>query len=96
LSGNNTLMVQPLPPRCSIPNVDALITTGPAATVQLQILVEPDGRISWAQPVNSSGNSAVDNLVSCVVQERLQLIPASSAGAPIRTDAFILESQIRF
>jgi outer membrane biosynthesis protein TonB len=72
------------------------VATVSATTVQLQILVETDGTITQTQAVTSSGNDAVDRLVGCLVQERLRLIPASSGGAPHRTDAFLLETRIRF
>lgn len=98
LTSNSTITVQPLPPQCSFPNLGVLFETVPTAAVQLQILVEPSGRIARATvlPGYGSGSEAVDRLVSCLVQERLQLVPASSAGAPQLTDAFILETRVRF
>jgi hypothetical protein len=35
-------------------------------------------------------------LVSCVVRQRLRLQPASSAGVPQLTDAFILDARVEF
>jgi len=98
LQGSNTIAVQPLPLGCAVENLSALMAAVPAATVQLQVLVETDGRISAAYvvPGQGSGNDAVDSLAACLVQDRLSLIPAYAGGAPIRTDAFILETQINF
>jgi outer membrane biosynthesis protein TonB len=64
--------------------------------VQLQIRVEPSGEISHVNLVQGTGNSAVDDLVSCVVRQRLRLQPASSAGVPQLTDAFILDARVEF
>jgi hypothetical protein len=58
--------------------------------------VEPSGEISHVNLVQGTGNSAVDDLVSCVVRQRLRLQPASSAGVPQLTDAFILDARVEF
>lgn len=98
IQGSGTIAVQPLPPQCAVANLAALTATVPAATIQLQVRVEADGRISAAEVVqgNGSGNAALDNLVRCLVKERLSLAPASSGGQSIKTDAFILETRISF
>jgi hypothetical protein len=81
-----------------VANLSALIATAPAATVQLAIMVEADGRISSASvvPGYGSGTAAVDDLVSCLVRQRLTLNPAYSGGAPIKSDAFIVETRLAF
>lgn len=98
VQGNNRIAMQPLPLGCTAENFSALVATMNASTVQLQILVEADGRISAASvvPGQGSGNAAMDALVSCLVRDRLSLVPAYSGGTPIKTDAFILEAQISF
>jgi hypothetical protein len=98
LRGSNTISVRPLPLGCAVENVSALMATATSSTVQLQILVEADGRISAAYvvPGQGSGSGAVDSLVACLVQDRFSLFPAYAGGAPIKTDAFILETQINF
>ena len=98
IQGSNTLALQPLPPACSTANLSALTPGLVNATIQLEVLVEADGRVSAANVISggSSGNTAVDSLASCLVRERLSLIPAYSGGQPIRSDAFILEARISF
>ncbi len=98
IQGGSRIAVQPLPPQCAVSNLATLGVTNLAATVQLQVRVEANGQISMAEvvPGNGSGNAAVDNLVRCLVTERLTLVPAASGGQPIKTDAFILETRISF
>lgn len=96
LLGAATIAVQPLASGCGIANLDALVAGQVSTSVQLQIRVEPSGEISHVNLVQGTGNSAVDDLVSCVVRQRLRLQPASSAGVPQLTDAFILDARVEF
>ena len=96
LLGVTAIEMQPLASGCGFTNLEALLSGIVATSVQLQIRVEPSGDISQVRPLQGTGNSAVDDLVSCVVRQRLQLQPASSAGVPQLTDAFILDAQIQF
>lgn len=96
LLGATAIEVQPLASGCGFANLDALLTGMVSTSVQLQIRVEPSGEISLARPLQGTGSSAVDDLVSCVVMQRLRLQPASSAGVPQLTDAFILDANIQF
>ena len=59
-------------------------------TVELQLVVEADGRISQIQPFASSGNRAYDEAMRCVL-ERLNpvLQPASTSGDPIASDVLL-------
>ena len=90
------MAVQPLASGCGFANLDALMAGRISTSVQLQIRVEPSGEISHVNLVQGTGNSAVDDLVSCVVRQRLRLQPASSAGVPQLTDAFILDARVEF
>ncbi len=96
LLGAKAIAVQPLASVCGIANLDALMAGQVSTSVQLQIRVEPSGEISQVNLVQGTGNSAVDDLVSCVVRQRLRLQPASSAGVPQLTDAFILDARVEF
>ncbi|MGB3311442.1 MAG: hypothetical protein WA939_15840 [Nodosilinea sp.] len=96
LLGATAIDMQPLASGCGFANLEALLVGVVDTSVQLQIRVEPSGEISQVRPLQGSGNGAVDDLVSCVVRQRLQLQPASSAGVPQLTDAFILDAQIQF
>jgi hypothetical protein len=96
LLGVNAIAVQPLASVCGFANLDALVAGQVSTSVQLQIRVEPSGEISHVNLVQGTGNSAVDDLVSCVVRQRLRLQPASSAGVPQLTDAFILDIRVEF
>ena len=98
LSGGSAISVQPLPPGCTVANLPALVAAVPTARVRLQIMVEANGDISAATvvPGGSSGNASVDGLVSCLVRDKLSLLPAYSGGAPIKSDAFILDAQVSF
>jgi hypothetical protein len=96
LLGAPAIAVQPLASGCGFANLDALMAGRISTSVQLQIRVEPSGEISHVNLVQGTGNSAVDDLVSCVVRQRLRLQPASSAGVPQLTDAFILDARVEF
>ncbi|PSR13245.1 hypothetical protein C8255_25535, partial [filamentous cyanobacterium CCP3] len=96
LLGAAAIEMQPLASGCGFANLEALLAGMVAASVQLQIRVEPSGEISQVRPLQGTGNGALDDLISCVVRQRLRLQPASSAGVPQLTDAFILEAQIQF
>jgi hypothetical protein len=96
LMGNPAIAFQPLASSCGVGNLEALLTGMVATSVQMQLQVETNGQISNVRLLQSTGSSAVDNLVSCVVKQRLQLQPASSAGVPQLTDAYILTARIQF
>ncbi|PSN14973.1 hypothetical protein C7293_09135 [filamentous cyanobacterium CCT1] len=96
LLGATAIDMRPLASGCGFANLEALLAGITATSVQLQIRVEPSGEVSQVRPLQGTGNGAVDDLVSCVVRQRLQLQPASSAGVPQLTDAFILEARIQF
>ncbi|HSM80747.1 MAG TPA: energy transducer TonB [Nodosilinea sp.] len=96
LLGSAAIELQPLASGCGLANLDALLAGMVATTVEMQVRVEPSGDISDARVLQSTGNSAVDDLVSCVVKRRLRLQPATSAGVPQLTDAFILEARLQF
>lgn len=88
--------VQPWLSLCGLANLAAIASPGLVARVKLQLQVQPDGRISQATVVEGTGNSSLDHLVSCVVQNQLRLQPATTGGTPQLTDAYILETQVRF
>jgi hypothetical protein len=88
--------VRPLVSGCGFANLDALLAGITSASVQMQIRVEANGDISDVRLLQSTGSGAVDDLVGCVVKQRLKLQPASSAGVPQLTDAYILDAQIQF
>ncbi|OKH48688.1 hypothetical protein NIES30_09090 [Phormidium tenue NIES-30] len=96
LLSTSAIAVRPLASICGFANLDALLAGSSTASVQMQIRVEPSGEISNVRLVQGTGNSAVDDLVGCVVRQRLRLQPASSAGVPQLTDAFILDARIQF
>jgi hypothetical protein len=96
LLSNASISVQPWLSVCGLANVGAIASPGLSARVQLHLHVQPSGEISLAQVVQGSGNPAVDNLVSCMVQRELRLSPAMVAGEPFFTDAYVLEAQVQF
>lgn len=96
LLNTSAIAMRPLASGCGFANLDALLAGISATSVQMQVRVEPSGEISNVRLVQGTGSSAVDDLVSCVVQQRLRLQPASSAGVAQLTDAFILEARIQF
>ncbi|MFQ4135760.1 hypothetical protein PGN35_005520 [Nodosilinea sp. PGN35] len=96
LLNTSAIAVQPLASACGFANLEALLAGISTTSVQMQIRVEPSGDISNVRLVQGTGSSAVDDLVSCVVRQRLRLQPASSAGVAQLTDAFILEARIQF
>lgn len=96
LLGSSAIAIQPLASTCGVTNLAALLGGMGAATVQMQIRVETSGEISQVRLLQSTGNSAVDDLVGCVVKQQLRLQPASSAGVPQLTDAYILDARVQF
>jgi hypothetical protein len=96
LLGSSAIDIQPLASGCGFANLEAILAGMTTATVQMQIRVETSGDISNVRLLQSTGRSAVDDLVSCVVRQRLRLQPASSAGVPQLTDAYILDARIQF
>ena len=96
LLDNTSLNLQPWLATCGWQNLGAIASPGLTARVQLQLQVQPDGTVSQATVLEGTGNTALDNLVSCVVQHQLRLQPATTAGSPQLTDAFILDTQVRF
>lgn len=96
LLNTSAIAMRPLASSCGFANLDALLAGITASSVQMQIRVEPSGEISNVRLVQGTGSSAVDELVGCVVRQRLRLQPASSAGVAQLTDAFILEARIQF
>jgi hypothetical protein len=96
LLGAATIALRPLAAGCGFANLEALLSGLVSTTVQMQLRVESSGAISDVQLLQGTGNPAVDDLVRCVVQQRLQLQPASSAGVPQLTDAYILDARVEF
>ena len=96
LLNTSAIAMRPLASSCGFANLDALLAGISAASVQMQIRVEPSGEISNVRLVQGTGSGAVDDLVGCVVRQRLRLQPASSAGVPQLTDAFILDARVQF
>ncbi len=96
LVGSAAIDMQPLASSCGFANLDALLAGMATVSVQMQVRVETSGEISDARLLQSTGSRAVDDLVSCVVRQRLRLQPASSAGVPQLTDAYILDARIQF
>lgn len=96
LLDNTSLSLQPWLATCGWENLGAIASPGLTARVKLQLQVQPDGSVAQARVLEGTGNSALDNLVSCVVQHQLQLVPATTAGTPQLTDAFILDTQVSF
>jgi len=98
VQGDNSMAISPLPAQCTREQLSTLQMVGTTTTVALDVLVEADGRLvpRGVLPGRGSGNSAVDDLVICLARERLRLRPAYWEGAPIKTDAFIVEMQISF
>ncbi|MBD0335187.1 MAG: energy transducer TonB [Cyanobacteria bacterium Co-bin13] len=87
---SSAILIQPLLAGCGQSPLTAVSTT-----VQLRITVETDGRISQAAVVQGSGDAAVDALAVCLVQQGLQLVPATTAGVERPTDAVILEARLQ-
>ncbi|XGB44147.1 MAG: hypothetical protein LVS60_05235 [Nodosilinea sp. LVE1205-7] len=90
------LVVQPWLSICGLQNLGAIASPGLVAQVKLQLQVQPDGRVSRATVVEGTGSASLDHLVSCMVEGQLRLQPAITAGTPQLTDAYILETQVRF
>ena len=88
----NAVWIQPLLLGCGWSQWPRLRTV----SVQMRLTVEIDGRISQTEILEGSGDSAVDQLMQCLVKQGLQLRPAVTAGAAQPTDAAILEVQARF
>jgi len=96
LLDNTSLSLQPWLATCGWQNLGAIASPGLTARLKLQLQVQPDGTVAQARVLEGTGNSALDNLVSCVVQHQLRLEPATTAGTPQLTDAFILDTQVSF
>lgn len=96
LLNQDSIGVQPWLSLCGLANLGAIASPGTRATVVLQLQVEASGEISLARVAQSSGNSAVDNLVVCMVQRQLRLEPARVAGEPFITDAYLLTVGVEF
>lgn len=89
---SQSLVLQPLLSSCS---PGALSSPAAEAAVTLRITVEASGQISQAVVVQSSGDPAVDQLTACLVQQGLQLEPATTAGVGRPTDAVLLETRLQ-
>lgn len=96
LLDNTRLSLQPWLATCGWENFGAIASPGLTARVKLQLQVQPDGSVAQARVLEGTGNNTLDNLVSCVVQRQLRLQPATTAGTPQLTDAFILDTQVSF
>lgn len=89
---SQSLVIQPLLSSCS---PAALTSPLAEAAVTLRITVEASGQISQAAVDQSSGDPAVDQLAVCLVQQGLQLEPATTAGVSRPTDAVLLETRLQ-
>ncbi|MBD0269139.1 MAG: energy transducer TonB [Cyanobacteria bacterium Co-bin8] len=87
---SSAIWIQPLLAGCGQSSLTAV-----SATVRLRITVETDGRISQTAVVQSSGDTALDALAACLVEQGLQLVPATTAGVERPTDAVILEARLQ-
>ncbi|HEY9735831.1 MAG TPA: hypothetical protein V6D06_06095 [Trichocoleus sp.] len=90
--GSRSVLVQPFLAGCG---QSTAALSGITASLQMRITVEANGRISQATVVQSSGNGEVDALASCLVQQGLQLVPATTAGVERPTDAVILDVRLQ-
>lgn len=90
------LVMQPWLSVCGLKNLGAIASPGLVAKVNLQVQVQPDGKVSRATVVDGTGDTALDQLVSCMVEQQVRLQPATTAGTPQLTDAYILQTQLRF
>lgn len=97
LAGDVRMAVRPWFSTCGWSQPGGLATVIPTVTVQMRITVEIDGRISVATvlPGQGTGNAAVDNLTTCLVQQGLRLEPARTEGGPHPTSAAILTVQLQ-
>lgn len=76
-------------PHCSPGN---LSLEGISLRVVLRLTVSPEGAIEAASVVGSSGDQQFDQAIACIVaSQTTPLIPAITAGEPIRSDAVLLE-----
>ena len=58
-------------------------------TVEVQVTVEPDGRVSRCAAVRGSGNPGLDALTCNLVQQRARFNPALDAqGRPVASQTF--------
>jgi hypothetical protein len=96
LAGDTAMAMRPMASGCGLANLDALLAGMVSTSVQMQIRVETSGEISAVRLLQGTGSAAVDDLIGCVVRQRLRLQPASSAGVPQLTDAFILDARVEF
>ncbi len=92
LTGTTRISLDPLPAGCQAAGDSSALTSG---QVNLRIRVEASGEISYTTVVQSSGNPALDELVSCVVRQALQVEPASVGGTPLPSTDYVLETQVQ-
>lgn len=90
------IAVEPWLVACGVGHLGNLGTPGTTVQIPLRVRVEADGRISETYVDFSSGNPALDNLVSCIGQRQLRLTPARLAGQPQATDAYQVDIQVQF
>ena len=58
-------------------------------TVEVQVSVEPDGRVSSCAPVRGSGNAGLDAMTCRLVQERARFTPAlNEQGRPVASQVY--------
>ncbi|HEY9878078.1 MAG TPA: energy transducer TonB [Leptolyngbyaceae cyanobacterium] len=88
-----SLLIQPYLAGCG-GNIGSFSSLS-AATVQMRLTVEADGRISQAAVVQSSGDPTADALAICLVQQGLHLTPATTEGVGRPTDAVLLEVRLQ-
>lgn len=81
---------------CGIADLGLIASPGTTVRMQIRVRVEADGTISATYVDASSGNPALDNLVSCIGQRHLRLTPATVGGQPTITDAYQIEVQMQF
>ncbi|TVP71240.1 MAG: energy transducer TonB [Leptolyngbya sp. LCM1.Bin17] len=92
LTGTTRISLDPLPAACQAAGGSSALTSG---QVNLRIRVEASGEISYTTVVQSSGNPALDDLVSCVVRQALQVQPASVDGTPLPSTDYVLETRVQ-
>lgn len=95
LQSGESLLIQPYLAGCGASDLGGLASSLPTAPVQMRITVEASGQISQATVVRSSGNSTVDALTACLVQQGLRLAPATIAGIAHPSDAVLLEARLQ-
>lgn len=81
---------------CGVADLGLIASPGTTVRMQIRMRVEADGTISATYVDASSGNPALDNLVSCIGQRHLRLAPATVGGQPTITDAYQIDVQVQF